>query len=63
MSDLKRCPFCGGEAKIFAYPSGGICVKCMKCFCQTEAEVDDCIHDCEKFNAYERIIKRWNARV
>lgn len=53
MEQLKPCPFCGGEAKYFAYNDGGVCVKCMNCFCQTGVECDSSIVDCIKNNSIE----------
>lgn len=61
--ELKPCPFCGGEAKIFAYSEGGICVKCMECYCQTAAMSDFSINDAQKANACEMIVKAWNRRT
>ena len=63
MDKLKPCPFCGGEAKIFAYSEGGICVKCMRCYCQTAALSDYSISDAQKSNAFEIIVKAWNRRA
>ena len=63
MIDLKPCPFCGGEAKVFAYDDGGICVKCMECYCQTQASTDMCISYAKRESAFERIVSSWNRRV
>ena len=35
MSELKRCPFCGGEAELACRDFGGWFVRCKKCFCKT----------------------------
>ena len=57
-----KCPFCNGDAKIFAYSDGGICVKCMSCYCQTQATSDYSIDECKRHNAAEKVIKKWNRR-
>lgn len=63
ITELKPCPFCGGEAKIFAYNEGGICVKCMECLCQTQAVTDGSVAMCKQGNAFELVIKAWNRRA
>ena len=35
MSELKRCPFCGGEAELACRDFGSWFVRCKKCFCKT----------------------------
>ena len=60
---LKPCPFCGGEAKVFAYSDGGICVKCMNCYCQTFATSDWNIANAKEKSAYEKIVEAWNRRA
>lgn len=64
MIDLKPCPFCGGEAKMFVQSGeyGGVCVKCMSCWCQTAIRTDGCIARAEKTNAVELCIEAWNRR-
>lgn len=63
MNELKPCPFCNSEAKVYAFTSGGICVKCMNCYCQTQIESDFCIADAKEKSAYEKVIEAWNRRV
>lgn len=64
MEKLKPCPFCGsGKVKIFAFSDGGICVKCLNCYCQTQAMVDVSVSECERLNAFEMVVKAWNRRV
>ena len=62
--ELKTCPFCGGESKIYVTDLG-ICVKCMNlsCRCQTESIVDLDIDSCKKYNALEYAVKTWNRRT
>ena len=63
MSELKPCPFCGGEAKIFTFYKGGLCVKCMNCYNQTHVWIDECIADAQKKSAFEKAVAAWNRRV
>lgn len=60
---LKPCPFCGKTAKVFAFSEGGICVKCMTCYCQTFVESDWSIANAEKKSAYEKVVEAWNRRA
>lgn len=60
MIDLKPCPFCGGEALVYA--NDGVRVICKKCHCQTFPRVDGCISDCERFNSLDSVIEAWNRR-
>ena len=62
--ELKPCPFCGStEVKVFSFSDGGICVKCLDCYCQTAVMNDFCIMDAKKKSAFERITEAWNRRV
>lgn len=63
MDKLQPCPFCGGEAKVYAFTSGRICVMCMNCYCQTQVESDFCIADAKKKSACEKVVEAWNRRV
>jgi hypothetical protein len=63
MEELKRCPFCGSEARYYAYTDGGVCVRCLKCGCQTEAMSDMTIAQCREHNSVEAITMKWNRRV
>lgn len=56
------CPFCGGKAKILAYETGGLCVRCMECSCQTNTYYDYCIDDCKRLSAFEKAVAAWNTR-
>ena len=52
MSDLKRCPFCGGEPEIIVHYRNCFEIACRDCGCRTrvfeEYEAADC------FNAWNR---------
>ena len=59
MEQLKKCPFCGGEADVFkasdlgdfSWNSDRFTVKCRSCFCGTGLYSDS-----------ERAIEMWNTR-
>lgn len=61
MAELKPCPFCGGQAKI--YVNGGVRVICNNCSCQTpilrDVEYSTGVGD----TAVSRVIKKWNKRA
>lgn len=48
--ELKRCPFCGGEAEVDGFPLRY--VRCKECGAETGA-----------FDSEEEAIKAWNKRV
>jgi Lar family restriction alleviation protein len=50
MEELKKCPFCGGEAKIVGYSL--FWIVCKECFAETDA-----------FDTKIEAIKAWNRRV
>lgn len=55
MSDLRRCPFCGGEAILRSWThEDGIyyTVECPKCYV-----------DMGEYETVEEITKAWNRRV
>ena len=72
MEELKPCPFCGGEAKLFV-TSNGVCVKCteefsMGCGCQTDWYEDVTAFGCDGWRkrescAVEKAIFAWNRRA
>lgn len=55
MSELKRCPFCGGEAKIDCYlyfdEFDDWFIRCTSCFCRTRT-----------FKTKKSAILTWNTR-
>lgn len=58
MIELKSCPFCGGEARLFV--NDGVKVLCTKCGATTRILVDS-----ERIgtSAVEDVIKAWNRRA
>lgn len=58
--ELKACPFCGGEARLFA--NDGVCVICTECKAQTRTLADTTTgaHPC---NSVRAVISRWNRRT
>ena len=53
MSDLKRCPFCGGEAKIQSNLLHNYRIYCVECGCQTISWSE----------SKEKAIEAWNRRA
>ena len=49
---IKRCPFCGGDGKVWIYDYDGWIIGCENCGTRTE------IYDTE-----EEAIEAWNRRV
>ena len=58
MFELKPCPFCGGEARLFV--NGGVRVICSKCYASTRIMSDEIEYDS---NAVETVIEAWNRRA
>lgn len=48
---LKKCPFCGGYAKVLTYGYTSFFVRCLECLMQTIP------------GSEEEAIKRWNKRI
>ena len=55
MIELKSCPFCGGEARLFV--SHGVRVLCTKCGATTWTAFDS---ERVGTSAVEDVIKAWN---
>ena len=58
MIELKSCPFCGGEARLFV--NDGVRVLCTKCRASSEILADS---ECYKTSAVEKVIEAWNRRT
>lgn len=68
MSELKKCPFCGGEAEFYRTPiktNGGWCdsivVRCKEC----EARTNRVLYDNQKYkndSEYDEAAVAWNTR-
>lgn len=61
MPELKPCPFCGGEAKLFNNKSlsNDFCwVECTVCKSRTVNVYEDL-----KYCTYDQAAELWNARV
>lgn len=55
MQELKYCPFCGGEARVFeelGLTTTRFYVRCMKCFCNTGT-----------YNSRKLVVEKWNRRT
>lgn len=52
MSELKPCPFCGGEARVNAYGFNQYSVECKICWAETPRK-----------SGIENAIEAWNRRV
>lgn len=58
MIELKSCPFCGGEARLFV--NDGVRVLCTKCRASSKILVDS---ECYETRAVEKVIEAWNRRT
>ncbi len=57
MTELKRCPFCGGKAKIRVWPLGERQITCGTCLvtpCQKMVNSDE---------GFEAMVATWNRRT
>ena len=63
MIELKPCPFCGGQARL--YVNGGVRVICnnYNCNCQTPIIRDGEYLTGVGDTAVSRVIEKWNRRV
>ena len=57
MINLKYCPFCGGEARLFV--GDGVRVFCTKCSASSKILADS---ECYQTSAVEKVIEAWNRR-
>ena len=55
MSELKPCPFCGSEAKMYIFNNG--------LDWQVECLNDDCACGTTTWESKERAIEIWNTRI
>ena len=69
MSELKRCPFCGGEASRWRLSernkdgyTDSVFIRCNNCYASTKKiEFDASIH--KNDSEYEEAEKAWNTRI
>lgn len=67
MIDIKTCPFCGGEAKLFV-GERGVCVMCTSCRCRTCFRDDNysvglSLWRTNKKISVDLVIEEWNRRA
>ena len=62
MTELKPCPFCGGEGHLYAN-EGGVCVLCLKCRAQSIKLSDLYSSGRMAGNATIAAIEAWNRRA
>lgn len=60
LDELKACPFCGGEARLFV--DNGVCVICTKCKARTRTMADTTT-DAHPSGSVREVISRWNRRT
>ena len=56
MSELKRCPFCGGEAKIDKTIANTVSVECTVCHASSRMIL------CTEGDIEQKAIEAWNTR-
>ena len=61
MDELKKCPFCGGKAAVFA--NNDVKVLCLTCGAQTDSHVDFMMRPGHSSNAVQQVVDAWNRRV
>ena len=57
MSELKRCPFCGGEAKIDKTIANTVSVECTVCHASSRMIL------CTEGDIEQKAIEAWNTRI
>ena len=60
-TELKPCPFCGGEAALTVLETG-VRVICWKCRASTEARMDSLMFS-KPTNSVKSVIEKWNRRA
>ena len=60
MSELKKCPFCGGEA--VTHVSNGVSVICIMCGAHSKTLVDSYSQGKPTGCAVDKVVKAWNNR-
>lgn len=48
---------------LYSYSEGGVCVKCLECYCQTGVFSDINISEAKKDSAAERVLRAWDQRA
>ena len=61
MDELKKCPFCGGKAAVFAH--NDVKVSCLTCGAQTDHQIDFMFRTGRCTNAVQLVEDVWNRRV
>ena len=61
MDELKKCPFCGGQAHLFV--DNGIRVICPSCGAGTKIQIDIMTARGVSGNATKAVIDAWNRRA
>ena len=61
MDELKKCPFCGGQAHLFV--DNGIRVICPNCGAGTKIQIDIMTARGVSGNATKAVIDAWNRRA
>ena len=61
--EIKKCPFCGGEASSFVIVSGHnrVCARVLCKICPADITKQFCVNSIEE--GEQKIIELWNRRV
>lgn len=59
---LKKCPFCGGDAYLYVN-SGGVRVRCENCECQTPTYYDGNVLTWPDKLSVDTVVAIWNRRA